>query len=91
MIHGTGIHGIQVTGTILQFIVTIQPTGIQIIITAGGILIRTMEDTIHQTTSTEQMMDTKSEIIQGSEMDREAETAVEETEIYLLPVMELQL
>ena len=64
MILGAGIPGIQTTGIILQFFVTIQHIGIQIIIMVGGIHIHTTADIIHPTTNTEQMMDIKSEIIQ---------------------------
>ena len=74
MILGAGIHGIQIIGIILQFIVTIQPIGIQIIIMDGGILIHITADIIHPTTNTEQMIIIKSEIIQGSEMPQEAVT-----------------
>ena len=90
MILGTGIPGIQVTGIIQHHIVTIQATGIQIIIMDIMTPIHTMTMvTTLPHINTEQMMVMLLEIIQVEETP-EAETAVE-IEINLHPLMEHQL
>ena len=74
MTHGSGIHGIQVTGVIPLHFVIIQHIGTHIIIMAGGIRIHTTADIILPIINTDQMMVLKSEIIPV------LETAAEEIE-----------